>query len=126
MRREEIRIRDPFIVVDEKTKTYYMYGTTDLEYDSYASYPKFSVYVSKDLENFEGPFVVFDGKESGFGLPMIIGRRKCGNIMANTIYSAALRRTGVAVQRKFYKVTVRLDHFFRFPINRKRLRIWNA
>ena len=43
-----------------------MYGTTDLVYDSYASYPKFSVYVSKDLENFEGPFIVFDGKETGF------------------------------------------------------------
>ena len=66
MKREEIRIRDPFILTDKTTKTYYMYGTTDLEYDSYASYPKFSVYVSKDLENFEGPFIVFDGEQSGF------------------------------------------------------------
>ena len=66
MKREEIRIRDPFILADEKTKTYYMYGTTDLKYDSYDSYPKFSVYVSKDLENFEGPFVVFDGEKEGF------------------------------------------------------------
>lgn len=66
MKKTEIRIRDPFILTDSTTKTYYMYGTTDLEYDSYASYPKFSAYVSKDLENFEGPFVVFDGKEEGF------------------------------------------------------------
>ena len=66
MKREEIRIRDPFILADKKTKTYYMYGTTDLVYDSYASYPKFSVYVSKDLENFEGPFVVFDGEKEHF------------------------------------------------------------
>ncbi|MBQ4268140.1 MAG: family 43 glycosylhydrolase [Clostridia bacterium] len=66
MKKTEIRIRDPFILTDSTTKTYYMYGTTDLEYDSYASYPKFSAYVSKDLENFEGPFVVFDGKKEGF------------------------------------------------------------
>ena len=66
MKREEIRIRDPFILADKTTRIYYMYGTTDLAYDSYASYPKFSVYVSKDLENFEGPFIVFDGKETGF------------------------------------------------------------
>ena len=66
MKRNEIRIRDPFILADEKTKTYYMYGTTDLEYDSYASCPKFSAYVSKDLENFQGPFVIFDGAKENF------------------------------------------------------------
>lgn len=58
MKREEIRIRDPFILADKKTETYYMYGTTDLEKDSYASRPVFSVYTSKDLEEFQGPFVV--------------------------------------------------------------------
>lgn len=66
MKREEIRIRDPFILADKKTETYYMYGTTDLEKDSYASRPVFSVYTSKDLEEFQGPFVVFDGKNTGF------------------------------------------------------------
>ena len=65
-KREDIRIRDPFILADKKTQTYYMYGTTDLEKDSYASYPRFSVFVSKDLETFDGPFVVFDGKCEGF------------------------------------------------------------
>lgn len=66
MKREEIRIRDPFILADEKSKTYYMYGTTDLESDSYASYPKFSVYTSKDLDEFQGPFVIFDGEKENF------------------------------------------------------------
>ena len=66
MKKEEIRIRDPFILVDDKTKTYYMYGTTDLVYDSYMTYPRFFVYVSRDLENFEGPYVVFDGKKENF------------------------------------------------------------
>ena len=66
MKLSEIRIRDPFILADKETKTYYMYGTTDLQYDSYASYPRFSVYVSQDLENFQGPFVVFDGEKQRF------------------------------------------------------------
>ena len=57
MKREEIRIRDPFILADDDTKTYYMYGTTELG-KNLDAYDKFSVYVSKDLENFE-VFLVF-------------------------------------------------------------------
>ncbi len=63
MRKEEIRIRDPFILVEGDT--YYMYGTTALG-EGLGAYSSFSVYTSKDLENFEGPFVVFDGKKTGF------------------------------------------------------------
>ena len=62
MKREEIRIRDPFIYADKKTKTYYMYGTIN----GGASDSKFYVYTSKDLEEFEGPFVIFDGKKENF------------------------------------------------------------
>lgn len=62
MKREEFRIRDPFILADKKTQTYYMYGTTD----NCAPYPCFAAYTSKDLENFEGPFIVFDGKSENF------------------------------------------------------------
>ena len=65
MKREEIRIRDPFILADDDTKTYYMYGTTELG-KNLDAYDKFSVYVSNDLENFDGPFVVFDGEKQGF------------------------------------------------------------
>lgn len=66
MKKSEIRIRDPFIFADEKTKTYYMYGTTDLVKDSYSTYPRFSVYVSNNLEDFKGPFIVFDGEKENF------------------------------------------------------------
>ncbi len=64
MKREDIRIRDPFILLDGDT--YYMYGTTDLPKPTIDAGDTFSVYVSKDLEYFDGPFVVFDGKKAGF------------------------------------------------------------
>ena len=66
MKREDIRIRDPFILADKTSETYYMYGTTDLVWDSYDALSRFSVYTSKDLENFEGPFPIFDGEKTGF------------------------------------------------------------
>lgn len=61
LKREEIRIRDPFIFVDEKESLYYLYGTTALEPDSILAGNFFDVYVSKDLELFDGPYCVFDG-----------------------------------------------------------------
>lgn len=64
MKRDEIRIRDPYVFTDGESKTYYMYGTTD--FTPRGAGNKFSVYVSKDLENFDGPFSVFDGEKSGF------------------------------------------------------------
>ena len=60
-KREEIRIRDPFILVDKSEKLYYMYGTTALEDNSLLARNSFDVYVSRDLEWFEGPYRVFDG-----------------------------------------------------------------
>ncbi|MBQ8323135.1 MAG: family 43 glycosylhydrolase [Clostridia bacterium] len=64
-KREEIRIRDPFILTDKEKGVYYMYGTTALENGLRAG-DTFSAYVTKDLENFEGPFEVFNGSEIGF------------------------------------------------------------
>ena len=67
LKREDIRIRDPFILVDEQSKTYYMYGTTSFfSSDTLVAEDNFLVYVSKDLENFEGPYVIFDGKKNNF------------------------------------------------------------
>ena len=65
-KREEIRIRDPFILTDIENKCYYMYGTTALESESLHAGATFSVYKSLDLENFEGPKIIFDGKRIGF------------------------------------------------------------
>ena len=66
LKRNEIRIRDPFILTDEEAGCYYMYGTTNLVDGSLVAYPKFSVYKSYDLESFEEPRVIFDGAEYGF------------------------------------------------------------
>lgn len=66
LRREEIRIRDPFIYTDYENKCYYMYGTTDLVPDCVDARNTFSVYRSPDLESFEDPKVIFDGGKYGF------------------------------------------------------------
>lgn len=65
-KRDEIRIRDPFILTDTENKCYYMYGTTALEAGSLRAKNTFSVYKSYDLENFSKPTVIFDGGKVGF------------------------------------------------------------
>ena len=66
LKREDIRIRDPFILPDRKQGIYYMYGTTALIDNSFHTQNTYSVYKTKDLENFEGPIVVFDGNTCDF------------------------------------------------------------
>ncbi len=66
LKREEIRIRDPFIYTDFENGCYYMYGTTDLVDGRMRARNTFSVYRTVDLENFEGPKVIFDGSKYGF------------------------------------------------------------
>ena len=63
MKREDIRVRDPFILLDNGV--YYMYGTTNLK-DGLDAKNIFSVYTSKDLEEFDGPYVIFDGAKECF------------------------------------------------------------
>ncbi|KKI93475.1 glycoside hydrolase [Bacillus sp. SA1-12] len=56
--KEEIRLRDPFILPKYETKTYFLYGTTDENvWDGKGT--GFDVYKSKDLLNWEGPFPAF-------------------------------------------------------------------
>jgi len=66
LKKEEIRIRDPFILTDFDHKCYYMYGTTALEKGSLNAGNTFSVYKTYDLENFYEPKIVFDGEKIGF------------------------------------------------------------
>lgn len=67
LNKKDIRVRDPFIYVDRENKKYYMYGTTSLyNPDSLVAGRSFSAFVSTDLENFEGPFTVFDGEKENF------------------------------------------------------------
>lgn len=56
LNRNEIKIRDPFIVVENDT--YYMFGTTDNCWEYPAS--SFSYYKSIDLEHFDGPYTAFE------------------------------------------------------------------
>lgn len=65
MKREDIRIRDPFILADKDEGVYYMYGTTELGAGLEAG-DRFEAYVSRDLDNFEGPFTVFHGAQINF------------------------------------------------------------
>lgn len=56
--KDEIRIRDPFILTDHDSKSYYLYGTTDANvWEGQAT--GFDAYKSRDLVNWEGPFPVF-------------------------------------------------------------------
>ena len=66
LRKEDIRIRDPYILTDTEHQCYYMYGTTALEPHSLDAKNTFSVYRSKDLEHFEEEKIVFDGGKCGF------------------------------------------------------------
>ena len=58
MKSSEIRIRDPFILSDAKSGTYYLYGTTDkLPWGGPGE--GFDVYAGRDLVNWEGPYPAF-------------------------------------------------------------------
>jgi arabinan endo-1,5-alpha-L-arabinosidase len=56
--RDEIQIRDPFILPVEGEEMYYMYGTTDPNCWGERG-TGFDVYRSADLEHWEGPFEAF-------------------------------------------------------------------
>ena len=65
IKRQDLRIRDPFILVDKENKCYYMYGTTDLEDHCLDARNTFTVYKSYDLESFDDGKVVSLGKSRG-------------------------------------------------------------
>lgn len=58
IKRKHIQIRDPFIVANIEDKKYYMFGTTDNAPWSHQGVG-FDVYISSNLEDFDGPFPVF-------------------------------------------------------------------
>ena len=64
LKREDIRIRDPYILTDKEHGCYYMYGTTALLEGSLATTASFSVFKTRDLENFEEPKVIFAGSDA--------------------------------------------------------------
>lgn len=62
---QEINMRDPFIFADKKKSLYYLFGTTSVCDGAANIDPFFEVYVSPDLNNFEGPYAAFM-PEKGF------------------------------------------------------------
>lgn len=58
---QDIQIRDPFIFPDQKSGNYYLFGSTDK--NIWGKGTGFDVYVSPDLENWEGPYPVFRPEE---------------------------------------------------------------
>ena len=65
-KKEDIRIRDPFIYTDKENGCYYMYGTTGILPGTLRSLPNFSCYKTYDFENFEGPFTLFEADGTDF------------------------------------------------------------
>ena len=62
--RDEIHIRDPFILPDLRQGVYYMYGTNGGMRQGNSRC--FLAYKTRDLEHFEEPVVVFDAEAVGF------------------------------------------------------------
>ena len=62
-------MRDPFILTDKKRNCYFLYGTDMQTCDGAANIdPCFLCYVSEDLENFYGPYVVFEPEKNFWGV----------------------------------------------------------
>ena len=57
MNTQEIQLRDPYILPDLKQRKYYMYGSTDN--NIWTEGNGFDVYVSQDLNDWNGPYPVF-------------------------------------------------------------------
>ncbi len=66
MKRGTIAIRDPFVLVEQEEKKYYLYGTTDVDPWKQPGIG-FDVYVSSDLENWDGPHPAFRPKVGFWG-----------------------------------------------------------
>ena len=63
---EDIYIRDPFIVADETTHTYYLYCSSSVKGSQGQSIGGVAAYKSKDLKNWEGPVQVMTVPEDNW------------------------------------------------------------
>ena len=57
LKNQDIQIRDPFVLPDNREGKYYLYGSTDT--NVWGKGTGFSVYVGTDLKHWQGPFPVF-------------------------------------------------------------------
>ena len=96
MKREEVNIRDPFVLLHEDT--YYLYGTRSAT--CWGEADGFDCYTSRDLENWEGPFEVFHRPE-GFFADRNYWAPECyahnGSFYLITTFGCADRKKGIYV-----------------------------
>lgn len=68
-RREELYMRDPFLLADRERGIYFLYGTNMDTCDGVANLdPFFEAWISQDLEEFEGPYLVFRPRKGFWGV----------------------------------------------------------
>jgi len=88
MKREEINIRDPFVLT--RNGQYYLYGTRGTT--CWGPADGFDVYVSRDLENWDGPFECFHNDGTFWA--------KCTNTMAScTCWRASSAKISAAARQ---------------------------
>lgn len=92
----EMYLRDPFLFTDRERKCYFLYGTNMNTCDGAANLdPFFETWISRDLQTFQGPYLVFQ-PERGFWGVKHYGLRKYMPIMGRTI---CLRHSKVESER---------------------------
>lgn len=115
LKREDIRIRDPFVLTDIKNRCYYMYGTTDLLDNDLCVGNTFSVYRTADLINFEEPKIVVNGNKYGFGAIRIFGWQKYTSGKESIICSVVVRRRTELARRIFMSLIRLWENLCPFP-----------
>ena len=98
MKRQEINIRDPYVLVHEGK--YYLYGTRSAT--TWGKADGFDCYVSSDLEEFEGPIEIFHRAEGFFAdqnywAPECYARN--GSFYLVTTFGAEDRTLGIYILR---------------------------
>jgi len=96
MKRTEINIRDPFVLVHDGA--YYLYGTRGAT--CWAPADGFDVYVSRDLEEWDGPFVCFhnDGSfwaDRNYWAPEVYGYQGAFYMFASFKHPSVKRGTAI-------------------------------
>ncbi|MBQ9417905.1 MAG: family 43 glycosylhydrolase [Bacteroidales bacterium] len=67
---KDIRVRDPFILADGKTQTYYLYCSSSVSHEG-KTLGGVAVYWSKDLADWQGPKQVFEVPESNWATGLV-------------------------------------------------------
>jgi len=116
MKRENIQIRDPFVLPVKDEMRYYLYGTTDSD-PWKAPGIGFDAYISENLEEWEGPYPVL-GLSLIFGQAIISGRRKSTSMENPTICLQVSSHLAMSGQRKFSAQLLLLVHLYNIQMSR--------